>query len=146
MIRRRDTILGALVALILAPFQRLMEFFKPKPEKVIDDYVFGPAEFNQLQVDEPFSVSFWFKHRNCHQTLISETTLLEDLAEEESKPEIESYVDSDGWHHYVMRYEGSTSPEPEVFIDGRRLGDPEPEGIDHWGQFKDNNDTPPALS
>jgi len=103
----RRSFLAVLITLLLAPFIRFFDRFKPP----------------KLKGYEPFSVSMWFKskpapgdHRYLFESTstakISETTLLDDVTDDE-------------WHTFSMKYLGSRSKDNiDIFIDGRRPGEP----------------------
>lgn len=136
-ISRRSSLLATLVALILAPFQRFFDSLKPKPKGLTtrNGYFveFGPDRDS----NEPFSVSMWFKtpapDPNDKSYLfdlkgpsrkISETTLLDDIDEDDLSAALKSWEGKDGWHHMVCVYEGGSTKDLEIFVDGRPLGAP----------------------
>jgi len=133
----RRSFIAILVALFVAPFVRFFERFKTPQVKGYlirgtDEYVdFGKvADFDP---NEPFSFSCWFESKapkdrsylfeSKQPGKISETTLLDGVTDEQLHIFKARHLDDGKWHHVVCDYDGS-SKEPEVFIDGRRQGDP----------------------
>lgn len=86
----RRSFLAVLSTLLLAPFYRALERFKPRFK--LRGYAF---DYNKLAFDpnEPFRVSMWFKSKpsgdlrylfESKSTLkISDTTLLDDITDDE---------------------------------------------------------------
>jgi len=122
---QRRSILAALLAILLAPFVRFFERFWPKPKKLPFDGTSECVDFGKVvgfDANEPFSVSMWFKYPNgklgampACTTKISETTLLDDVTDDE-------------WHTFSATYDGFKDEKPKVFIDGLPEGEKLPPG------------------
>ncbi len=127
----RRSFLAVLVALLLAPFIRFFDRFKPRPK--LRGYSIELGKVPSFDPNEPFSASMWFKSKpsgDCRYLFeststgkISETTLLDDVTDDEGRT-------------FSVKHLGSRAKDDiDIFIDGRRQGEPPlpPGTIVRWG-------------
>lgn len=107
-----------LVTILLAPFARLLDLFKPKRRGfIVTSESVDFSKVASFDPTKPFTCSMWFKSKrlvNDRATKISEMGLLDGFTDNK-------------WHHMVCDYDGTKS-KPKVFINGLKPGEKLPPG------------------